>query len=75
MKKWIQLNSRYIIGAIAGALAGFVYWKYIGCVNGTCAITSNPYRSIVFFGIFGAILAGTFKKENKDENANISQKL
>jgi hypothetical protein len=27
-----------ITGAVLGALGGFIYWKYVGCVSGTCTI-------------------------------------
>jgi hypothetical protein len=70
MKKWLLTNKLYFIGALAGALAGFLYWKYVGCLTGTCAITSNPIRSTAYFGLFGALIFGTFKKEKKYGNSN-----
>lgn len=63
MKSWILKNKLYGIGAIAGAIAGFLYWKYVGCLTGTCAITSNPIRSTVYFAVVGAFLFSLFKKE------------
>jgi len=45
-----------------GALAGFFYWKYVGCLTGTCSITSNPINSTIYFALFGAVLFGAFKK-------------
>jgi len=33
-----------IIGTLLGAAGGFIYWKYVGCLTGTCAIKSNWYR-------------------------------
>jgi hypothetical protein len=65
MKRWIAINKLYLIGACIGAIAGFLYWKYIGCVTGSCAITSNPFRSTIYFAFMGALVAGIFKKENK----------
>lgn len=63
MKKCIIRNKLLFSGALAGILAGFFYWKYVGCLTGTCAITSDPYRSMVYFGVMGALLFGFFKKE------------
>jgi hypothetical protein len=40
-------------GALAGGLAGFLYYYYIGCSSGTCAITSNPYMSVLFGAALG----------------------
>lgn len=67
MKKWIQANRLYVLGGLLGAIAGFLYWKYIGCVTGTCAITSNPVRSTLYFSVMGSLLLGLFKKTSKEK--------
>lgn len=61
MKKYML----YIIGALVGAAAGFMYWKYVGCVSGTCKITSSPVNSTIYFALMGALFFGIFKKEKK----------
>jgi len=61
--KWFLNNKFYFIGAILGAIAGFVYWKYVGCVTGTCAITSKPLNSALYFAVFGAVLLSFFQKK------------
>jgi hypothetical protein len=63
MKGQIAQYKLYLIGFLLGAVAGFLYWKYIGCLSGTCAITSNPLRSSVYFGIMGALLTGLFQQQ------------
>lgn len=63
MKEQIIKYKLYGIGFLLGAIAGFVYWKYIGCLTGNCAITSNPFRSTMYFGIMGALLFGLFEKQ------------
>ena len=63
MKKLLIQYKLYGIGFLLGAVAGFLYWKYIGCLSGTCAITSNPLRSTVYFGIMGALIPGLFQKQ------------
>jgi len=63
MKKWIGYFRLYLIGALVGAVAGYLYWKYVGCVTGTCAITSKPLNSTLYFAFFGLVLFGLFKKE------------
>lgn len=40
---------------LVGATLGYVYYRFWGC-NGTCAITSSPYRSAVYGGIMGFLL-------------------
>ena len=46
-----------ILGAAAGALVGFLVYRFIGCKTGTCPITSNPWISAIFGGIMGFLLA------------------
>lgn len=75
MKNWILKNKLYGIGAVAGAAAGFLYWKYVGCLTGTCAITSNPVRSTIYFAILGALLFGLFKKDQKKSIAQSGETI
>ncbi len=70
MKNWITNNKLYFIGALIGALAGFLYWNYVGCLTGTCFITSNPINSTLYFALFGAVLFGAFKKQSKPIKTN-----
>lgn len=70
MKKWFKTNKLYFLGATIGAVGDFLYWKYVGCLTGTCAITSNPFRSTIYFAVFGALIIGSFKKEKKYGNSN-----
>ena len=63
MKGLITQYKLNLIGFLFGSVAGFLYWKYIGCLTGSCAITSNPYRSTMYFGIMGALLFGLFQKK------------
>lgn len=62
-KSLIHKNILYILGAVVGAVGGFVYWKWIGCVSGTCKITSSPVNSTLYFGLLGSLVFGLFKKE------------
>jgi hypothetical protein len=67
MIKWMLDYKLYFIGAIIGGIAGFLYWKYVGCVTGTCAITSKPLNSALYFAFFGSILLSFFKKEKSSK--------
>mgnify|MGYP000058779326 CR=1 FL=1 len=52
-----------LIGILLGAIAGFMYWKFVGCANGTCMITSKPLNSSLYGALMGFLLLGMFKKE------------
>ncbi|MBN1294239.1 MAG: YtxH domain-containing protein [Candidatus Latescibacteria bacterium] len=49
---------RMIVGPVAGAAVGFVYYKFIGCSSGACPITSNPWASMIYGAILGFMIAG-----------------
>ena len=51
-----------IMGGIAG---GYLYWQQIGCVTGTCPITSSPVNSSLYGAMMGGLLFSILKKEKK----------
>jgi hypothetical protein len=62
-KKQINLRDRLaapaywkpFLGITLGGIAGFLYYYFVGCTSGTCAITSNPYirtAAGILFGFF-----------------------
>ena len=68
------VNSRLLIkykielaGVVIGGVAGFLYYAFIGCKSGTCAIASNPFISVPYGSLLGYFISGLFKKE-KHEN-------
>lgn len=68
MKKWFKNNSLLLVGAVAGALTGYLYWKFVGCSSGTCAITSKPLNSTLYFAVLGMLVYSLFKKSPKKES-------
>jgi hypothetical protein len=73
---FIKKNKLIIIGGLAGAIGGYLYYFYIGCASGTCAITSNPVNSTLYGAVMGGLFFSMFKKESKErttrnENGNI----
>ena len=64
---FLKRNIGIILGVVLVMLAGFLYWNYVGCVSGTCAITSSPVNSTLYGALMGGLLGGTFKKEREPE--------
>ncbi len=61
-KKAILLT---VAGIAIGALAGYVYYLEIGCLSGSCPITSKPLNSTLYGGLMGGLLFNTFVKSPK----------
>lgn len=52
-----------IIGIGLGLIAGYLYYHFIGCASGTCAITSKPLNSSLYGGLLGFLISDIFKKK------------
>ena len=63
MTLFFQKYKRDLIGITLGAVAGFLYWKFVGCASGTCMITSKPLNSSLYGALMGFLVMGMFKKE------------
>ena len=54
-----------ILGIGIGAIAGYIYYNKIGCVSGTCAITSKPLNSTLYGGLMGGLFFNLFASPQK----------
>jgi len=68
MKKWLLNNKLTVIGAILGAIGGFLYYYFVGCASGTCGITSSPVNSTLYFAVLGGLIMNMIKPETKKSN-------
>ncbi len=50
---------RPFLAAFIGGLLGFLYYYFVGCTSGHCAITSNPYMSILWGGMMGYFIVSS----------------
>jgi len=53
------------IGIVVGAIAGYLYYFYVGCTSGTCAITSKPLNSTLYGALMGGLVFNMFVKSPK----------
>lgn len=59
----VQKHKLTIIGIVAGAMAGYLYYHFVGCASGSCIITSRPLNSTLYGALMGGLLMSTFKKD------------
>ncbi|UQD56610.1 hypothetical protein [Flavobacterium sp. K5-23] len=53
------------IGVVTGIIAGYLYYHYVGCLSGTCAITSKPLNSSLYGGLMGGLVFNMFVGKTK----------
>jgi len=67
---WIKI--KYFLLLVLGVVGGYSYYTYFGC-NGRCPISGNPYISIAYGGLIGALITDwkiiftLLKKQHKNE--------
>ena len=69
MKKWLLNNKLTVIGAILGAIGGFLYYYFVGCASGTCGITSSPVNSTLYFAVLGGLIMNMIKPVSSPEKS------
>jgi phage shock protein E len=62
IKKWMI----WVFGIVIGATGGYLYWYYVGCASGSCAITSSPVNSTLYGAVMGGLLVNTFNYKRKE---------
>ncbi len=67
LKNWIKTYRISICGVLLGTAAGLMYWKFVGCHNGTCAVASNPYFSAIFGAVSGSAIADLISGRKKEK--------
>ncbi len=50
---------RPFLGIVLGGVAGFMYYHFVGCSSGTCAITSSPYGSTLMGSLLGLFVVNS----------------
>lgn len=74
MKNILYTYWLTIAGIGFGALAGYLYYYFVGCNSGTCMITSKPLNSTLYGAVMGGLLFSIFKKETKKNSNDTNNK-
>lgn len=62
MKQLVLKHKFTLLGIVLGAIAGYLYYNFVGCASGTCAITSSPVNSTIYGSVMGGLLVNILKK-------------
>jgi hypothetical protein len=54
-----------VAGIFAGALAGYLYYHFVGCHSGICSITSSPVNSTLYVSAMGGLFFNMFDSDRK----------
>ena len=58
-----NVSRANLIGMIAGAVLGLVYYFEVSCKTGTCGLTSNPFLMTLWGTAVGYLVGDMFKKK------------
>ncbi|HMP34272.1 MAG TPA: hypothetical protein PKC67_07955 [Kiritimatiellia bacterium] len=50
------MNMRMVIGGLAGAVIGYLVYRFIGCRTGACPLTGNPYIAVALYALLGLFI-------------------
>jgi hypothetical protein len=70
MKETLKSKIVVILFTLTGAIGGFLYWRFVGCISGTCPIQSVWYWSTLWGAAAGYLLGDiindfVLKRKNK----------
>lgn len=69
MKKFIGRYGLKVAGLVTGAIAGYAYYFYVGCVTGSCPLSSNPWSMTFYGAIMGYLFIDLFRKKDPQKGS------
>jgi len=52
-----KTTMKMVLFVLGGAVAGYLYYRLVGCRTGTCPITSSPIISSLYGAMMGFLLS------------------
>ena len=50
------MQARLLLSILIGAVAGFGFYRFVGCRSGTCPIWANPIASTLYGALLGFVV-------------------
>ncbi len=78
MKEFFKKHKFAILLTLAGLVAGWLYYYYVGCLTGTCPLQKLWYYDMALGGLGGMVVGDLIDarikkrkpKQNNDENTD-----
>ena len=51
-----QRHHRLVLGALGGAVVGYLLYRFVGCRTGTCPLTADPVTAMGVYALLGALI-------------------
>jgi len=45
-----------LLAVLIGSMAGYAFYRFVGCRSSSCAIWANPYSSTLYGALLGLLL-------------------
>jgi len=68
--KYLIKYKFMLLGIVIGGIVGYMYYYFVGCASGTCAITSRPLNSTAYGAMMGGLFVNLFQKEKPKTDEN-----
>ena len=65
------LHWQLLLAIVIGAIGGYAYYYFVGCKNGTCSITSDPVKTVLYGMLIGLVFGFKDKTKKKAKKKNI----
>ena len=69
------LHWQLLLAIVIGAIGGYAYYYFVGCKNGTCSITSDPVKTVLYGMLIGLVFGFKDKSKKKNKNKNKNDEL
>ncbi len=50
------MQVHLLVSILIGALAGFGFYRFVGCRGGACPIWANPFASTLYGALLGFVI-------------------
>ncbi len=67
---FIKKHWHKAAGIGIGAIGGYLYYHYVGCVSGSCPLTSNPWSMTIYGAVMGMLLFDMIGAKAKHKSNN-----